>query len=208
MTTRRRSRLPATARRRRLPHEPPPVDHEVTDTPDDTDWGDLASLAAQLHLDENVATDDGPAAQPDQLSAANIDDLLAELTGDAPASGPGVVAETTPAPLDDPTPFDAAVQDPAPVPPPPPASPAPPPPPPPAPPVEDTAIWDERPAPEDVRSAPAADPADIWAELDEVPTVDTPPATTVDLYNFTARGTRVGESGAARPARKKRGRKR
>ncbi len=199
---------------------------------DDSDWGELASLAAQLHLDDETATDDGPAArtdhQPDELldelpaadespnepsaapepseelSAANIDDLLAELTGDAPTSAPDVV-ETPPAPLD-PAPFDAAVQEPAPAPPPPPASA--PPPPPPAPPVEDTSIWDEPAAPEGVRSAPAADPADIWAEPDEVPAVDTPPATTVDLYNFTARGKRVGDAGEARPARKKRGRKR
>lgn len=207
------------------PHDgPPSIDTEPSDG-GGTDWGELASLAAELQLDEHVATDDGPGTapeppepiapesispdstspepaaawpsdpatswpepeaptdeMPDELSAANIDDLLIELTGGTPSPEPPVSEPTTP---------------------PPPPAPAPP-----AASVADSPIWDTPAPPEDVPSAPAADPADIWADADEVPAVDTPPAPAVDLYNFTARGARVGEAGTARPARKKRGRKR
>ncbi len=219
-----------------------PVHPPVAPAPhqDEDDWSELASLAAELHLDEEVATDDGPAptAPPEpepllpspspvadtpeaELSSASIDDLLAELTG----------GTADPAPAS----AEAPVEPPPVTPPPPPVSPPPVSPPPPAPadpvddatawdappppavPVDETTAWDAPPPPDDVGSAPTAEPVDIWAEAApvEAPAVEEPPveeptaAPVVDLYNFTARGKRVGDAGSAAPARKKkRGRKR
>lgn len=195
----------------------PPASH------DDADWSELASLAAELHLDEEVATDDGPRAtappvtpEPDplplpdapvddtfegELSAGSLDDLLAELTGGTPETAPTAVD----APVEPPPPAAPPVAPPAPpvAPPPPPAVP------------DDTMAWDAPPPPDDVGSVPTADPVDIWAEPTPVqepepaPVEEPTAAPTVDLYNFTARGKRVGDAGSALPARKKkRGRKR
>lgn len=196
------------------PTDEPPADPPapIEDAP--TDWGDLASLAAELQLDGDSRADDGPAAEapaPDAptvpafdeaaIDSADIDQLLAELTGGTThADAPGA----PPAPAPDPAPRAAA---PPPPPPAPPAPPAPAAPPPPAPaPAPDASLvdWDTLPT-DDVPSAPpVADAADTW---DAPAPADTSPAPPVDLTNFTARGRRVGESGAL-PARKKRGRKR
>lgn len=221
--------LLADALRESTPSEPPPapveeprthVDDPAPAAPaipvadDDADWGELANLAAELHLDEHAGADDGPgapapsapephAAEPvdaapeGELSASSIDDLLAELT-----SGTADPAPSVP---------DAPAPTPPPAPPAPPVAPTPvtpPPPPPPAPTVDETLPWDAPTPVEGVGSAPAADPADIWAETEPAPAEESAPGPPVDLSNFTARGKRVGDAGSARPARKKRGRKR
>lgn len=264
--------LLAEALRQNSPEEPattptdepaPSVDEEWSPRPtaepaasdDGAEWSELASLAAELHLDETVASDDGPGAPvapvaeptphgptdlaPEgDLSASSIDDLLAELTGGTADPAPPVadmaaepppiaepaasepsapepaafepsapepaVADTPPAPTDDITAWDT--------PPPPPRhpddatawdTPSP------VPSTEDPASWDAAPLPDDVGSAPEASPDDPWAEPDTAPVEEPTPAPTVDLYNFTARGKRVGDAGSALPAKKKkRGRKR
>lgn len=204
--------VPAPVEEARAPaDDPAPASHD-----DDADWSELASLAAELHLDEEVATDDGPGAPapptsaplpphssaadtPEgELSAGSIDDLLAELTGGTSDAAP--------------TAADAPVEPPH-APEPPVAPPVAPPPPPPAVPVDDTMARDVPPSPDDVGSAPTADPVDVWAEPapaeEPAPVEETTAAPTVDLYNFTARGKRVGDTGSALPTRKKkRGRKR
>lgn len=199
----------------------PPPNAGPAAAPDEADWSELASLAAELHLDEHVATDDGPSAPPPpaeppphtpadsapegDLSASSIDDLLAELAGGTTDSAPPVddapvepshapeppVGESWPDPADD----IAAWDTPAPAPP--------------VAPTEDAPSWDAPPPSDDVGSVPEADLDDIWAEPDAAPVEEPTPAPTVDLYNFTARGKRVGDAGSALPAKKKkRGRKR
>jgi hypothetical protein len=169
------------------------------------DWDDLASLAAELQLETDVAetpVEDMPVAagEPDapvawdvdEVETADMDALLAELTGEdlaadvdpeLPAAVDEPVAESSEAQLPPPPPMDVAPA--AFDAPPPPEGSVPPPPPPPMP-----AAWDELPA-EDVPAAP-----------EDVPSAPPAPAD-VDLMNFTASGRRVGEPGAAAPVRKK-----
>lgn len=172
---------------------------------DDADWSELASLAAELHLDEDVATDDGPSAPatPDptpfppqptdqapegELSASTIDDLLAELTGGTLDADPA--AGGTDTPVEAPHALAPPVVE-APLPS-----------------TEDTVPWDAPPPSDDIGSPPAADPAEV-SEPEPAPAEASAPAPTVDLYNFTARGKRVGGAGAALPSRKHtRGRRR
>lgn len=191
------------------------VDDHRTDGAGDADhappWDDLASLAAELHLEADHR-DDGPTAAPpvdpaptsldapsfdeSAIDSADIDALLAELTG-SPSPTPEAATPPPPPPAPAPEPERPARTAFAP-PPPPDASPA-------APaPSADTSPWDAPPPLDDVPSALSApEPVDAWYE--PVPTDDVP-APMVDLNNFTARGGRVG--GAAPADRKKRRRKR
>lgn len=193
-------------------------DHRADGAVDDhaPPWDDLASLAAELHLEADHR-DDGPTAAPPvepaptslgepsfgepsfdeaDIDSADIDELLAELTG-SPSPAPEATTPPPPPPAPAPEPEPPAPEAFTPPPPPaaPPTTPAP---------SADTTPWDAPPPPNDVPSAPSApEPVDAWDE--HVPT-DHAPAPTVDLTNFTARGGRV--SGTAPAGEKKRRRKR
>lgn len=183
-----------------------PADTASEDWGDD-DWGDLTSLSAELQLDADQGWDDGPAAsehappatpiaEPSafdeaSIDSADIDELLAELTGSAPEA-PAAAPDAPPA---------------APEPPPAPAPEAttPPPPPPVARPLaEPVPVSDSIPPLDDLRSPPptAEEPPGLWDETDLDHGVDHEPAPPVDLTNFTARGRRVGGSGGATPRRR------
>lgn len=212
-------------------HEPPPVPpsaDEPAPTPpaSDEDWGDLASLAAELQLDADTR-DEAPAAahdpvasapdaavpdtpgSGDELAADDLDALMAELTGDP------LPAEDAPAMPEEPAaanPAEEVADEPAaampapswdPVPPgdaPPPPEPVPSAPPAP----ESVAPWDTPSAPVGDHS-PWEDPSLLeqlqpdpspYDDVPEAPAADTD-AAPVDLSNFTASGRRVGRADAA-----------
>lgn len=186
----------------------------VEDTPTtEDDWGDLASLAAELRLDGDHRTDDGPAAVPDadaphgdldaapsvtpdgagELGAQDVDTWLEELTGRPGADEdlPAWLAAPPPAPDEAEAPQVASE---------------------PAPPTPDAATPPPPPS-DDVPSLPPAPEAEVGPD-ELAPPAPEPPAVAVDLTNFTARGKRVGEGGPTGRPRKpkkpktKRGRKR
>lgn len=168
------------------PADQPSAHAATTESAPDADRDDLAALAAELQMDPAE-----PAFDEAAIDSADIDALLAELTG-------GIA-----------DPADAPVAPPATTPEPPQAHEEPVTPPPPPPPPTDTALFgDVPPPPEDVPSAPPATEAvDPWDEPAPEASAPPTPAAPVDLTNFTARGKRVSDGSPARP-KKKRGWKR
>lgn len=171
---------------------PPALDHAdpapAQDLGDDRGWDDLATLAAELQLDDRgedtgpqAAPTPAPGPEPEDRSRSAVEDLAMSLGLDL-SDGAAADPVTPPVPAAPPVDF---------TPPPPPVN-TPPPPPvfdaPPPPAFEAPAPTPPPPPPAPVEPAPLHEPAPpMPAPAEEAPTADR-----IDLTNFTAGGRRVG----------------
>lgn len=172
--------------------DPPATPTGASDAPPARDWDDLATLAAELELEDRGET---PKPEPRDVPAAEVADEPAAPVNETPTApppppaGPPLSQEPPPADLPpaDLTPADPPATDIAPPPALDPVAPLD---------ADGDPLWDpvDPPAVPSAPEAPEAEPA--------------PPTLTVDLGNFTARGTPVrGGSDTGRPSRKKKSRR-